>query len=66
MKWVLDEKILSEQQISDIDKEVEAAVEEAVQFAEESPKPVSHKQKPAYSSQCWPIFAATHLLFKLT
>ena len=41
-KWVLDEKILSEQQISDIDKDVEAVVEEAVQFADESPKPVRH------------------------
>ena len=39
-KWVLEEKILSEQQISDIEKDVEAVVEDAVQFAEESPKPV--------------------------
>lgn len=43
-KWVLSEKILTEQQISDIEKEVEAVVEEAVQFAEESPKPVSASQ----------------------
>lgn len=41
-KWVLDEKILSEQQLSEIDKDVEAIVEEAVTFADESPKPVSH------------------------
>lgn len=40
-KWVLEEKILSEQQIADIEKDVEAVVEDAVQFAEESPKPVS-------------------------
>lgn len=40
-KWVLDEKILSDQQLSEIDKEVEGIVEEAVQFADESPKPVS-------------------------
>lgn len=39
--WVLKEKILSEQQLSDIDKEVEATVEDSVQFADESPKPVS-------------------------
>ena len=39
-KWVLEEKILSEQQLSDIEKDVEAVVEDAVQFAEESPKPV--------------------------
>ena len=39
-QWVLDEKVLSEQQLSEIDKEVEAVVEEAVQFADESPKPV--------------------------
>lgn len=38
-KWVLEEKILSEQQLSDIEKDVEAVVEDAVQFAEESPKP---------------------------
>lgn len=42
MKWVLDEKILSEQQLAEIDKDVDAVVEEAVQFADESPKPVSH------------------------
>ena len=41
MKWVLDEKILSEQQLTEIDKDVDAVVEEAVQFADESPKPVS-------------------------
>ena len=40
-KWVLEEKILSEQQLNDLDKEVEAIVEDSVQFADESPKPVS-------------------------
>lgn len=39
MKWVLDEKILSEQQLAQIDKDVDEVVEEAVQFAEDSPKP---------------------------
>jgi len=42
MKWVLDEKILSEQQLAQIDKDVDEVVEEAVQFAEDSPKPVSN------------------------
>ena len=52
MKWVLDENILSEQQISEIDKEVEAVVEEAVQFAEESPKPVSWWSLKQCQFQC--------------
>ncbi len=45
MKWVLDEKILSQQQLEQIDKDVDAVVEEAVQFAEDSPKPVSLASK---------------------
>ena len=39
--FVLKQSILSEAQIKDIDKEVEAVVDEAVKFADESPKPVS-------------------------
>ena len=40
--FVLKQSILSEAQIKDIDKEVEAIVDDAVKFADESPKPVSH------------------------
>lgn len=38
---MLKQSILSEAQIKDIDQEVEAVVDEAVKFADESPKPVS-------------------------
>lgn len=37
----MDQKLLSEDQIADIDKEVQKEVEDAVQYADESPKPVS-------------------------
>ena len=40
--FVLKQSILSEAQIKDIDNEVEALVDEAVKFADESPKPVSY------------------------
>ena len=36
----LDAGLLAEAQIADIEKEVLAVVDEAVQFADESPKPV--------------------------
>lgn len=39
-KFVLEKKLLTEEQVTEIDKEVEAIVEESVQFADESPKPV--------------------------
>lgn len=38
-KYMLDNKILTEEEIKAIDKEVEEIVEDSVQFAEESPKP---------------------------
>ncbi|KAK9803135.1 hypothetical protein WJX73_010229 [Symbiochloris irregularis] len=38
-KYALDEGLLTEQQIKDIDKDVQAEVEDAVQYADESPKP---------------------------
>lgn len=38
--FVLKQSILSEAQIKDIDAEVEAIVDDAVKFADESPKPV--------------------------
>ncbi len=41
--FVLKQSILSEAQIKDIDNEVEAIVSDAVKFADESPKPVSHR-----------------------
>lgn len=37
---MLEKKILTEQQLSELDKEVEAVVEESVKFADESAKPV--------------------------
>ena len=43
-KWALDQKLLSQQDITDIEKSVDEIVEEAVQFADESPKPVSLAQ----------------------
>lgn len=36
---IMDQKLLSEDQIADIDKEVQKEVEDAVQYADESPKP---------------------------
>ncbi len=38
-KYMLDNKIFTEEEIKAIDKEVEEIVEESVRFAEESPKP---------------------------
>jgi pyruvate dehydrogenase E1 component alpha subunit len=38
-KKLLDEKILTEKDIEEIEKEIKAAVEDAVRFAEESPEP---------------------------
>ena len=46
--FVLKQSILSEAQIKDIDNEVEAVVDDAVKFADESPKPVS-------TSPCSPL-----------
>ncbi len=40
-KYILEAKLLSEGQIKDIEKEVLDVVDEAVKFADESPKPVS-------------------------
>ena len=37
---MLDKKILSGAQLAEIDKEVDAIVEESVQFADDSPRPV--------------------------
>ena len=45
--FVLKQSILSEAQIKDIDKEVEAVVDDAVKFADESPKPVRRPFPPA-------------------
>lgn len=39
-KYILEEGLLSESQIRDIEKEVLEVVEDAVKFADESPKPV--------------------------
>ncbi len=47
--FVLKQSILSQAQIKDIDNEVEAIVDDAVKFADESPKPVSHGPCPPFS-----------------
>ena len=44
--FVLKQSILSQAQIKDIDNEVEAIVDDAVKFADESPKPVSTGLRP--------------------
>ena len=40
-KYLLDNQILSEEDVKDIEKEIVEVVDDAVQFAESSPKPVS-------------------------
>lgn len=47
--YCLKNGLLTEQQIKDIEKSVNDEIEEAVQFADESPKPV---QDPLRSAQC--------------
>jgi TPP-dependent pyruvate/acetoin dehydrogenase alpha subunit len=39
-EWAMKEGLLSDGQVKDIEKDVHAIVEDAVKFAEESPKPV--------------------------
>ena len=46
--FVLKQSILSQAQIKDIDNEVEAIVDDAVKFADESPKPVSNGPCPPF------------------
>lgn len=40
-KFALEEGLMSDADVKDIEKQVTAEVEEAVKFADESPKPVS-------------------------
>ena len=47
--FVLKQSILSQAQIKDIDNEVEAIVDDAVKFADESPKPVSTDSCPPFT-----------------
>ena len=53
--FVLKQSILSEAQIKDIDNEVEAIVDDAVKFADESPKPVRTGPCPPFvlAQACW-------------
>ena len=39
-QYALDSSLLSEEQLQDIEKDVQREVEDAVQYADESPKPV--------------------------
>lgn len=42
-KYILEAGLLTEGQVKDIEKEVIEVVEEAVKFADESPKPVCRR-----------------------
>ena len=46
-KFALEEGLMSDADVKDIEKQVTAEVEEAVKFADESPKPVSSSCQPS-------------------